>query len=95
MSRCRFFTDQFPAALYRLRWWWLACLAGNVIVIAVMMVWLASHPEVEQIRAAAGMILAAASGLASCFGSGAGRFGKLAEDEAIWRSASAGAQPDL
>lgn len=44
----RFFSDQFPAALYRLRWWWLACLAGNVIVIAVMMVWLASHPEVEQ-----------------------------------------------
>lgn len=44
----RFFTDQFPAALYRLRWWWLACLGGNVVVLAVMMVWLANHPEVEQ-----------------------------------------------
>lgn len=44
----RFFTDQFPAALYRLRWWWLGCLAGNVVVIAVMMIWLAHHPEVEQ-----------------------------------------------
>ena len=44
----RFFTQQFPAALYRLRWWWLGCLAGNVVVIAVMMWWLAGHPEVEQ-----------------------------------------------
>lgn len=44
----RFFTDQFPAALYRMRWWWLSCLAGNVVVIAIMMVWLAHHPEVEQ-----------------------------------------------
>lgn len=43
-----FFTDRFPAALYRLRWWWLGCLAGNVVVTAVMMVWLARHPEVEQ-----------------------------------------------
>ncbi len=43
-----FFTDRFPAALYRLRWWWLGCLAGNVIVIAVMMIWLAQHPQVEQ-----------------------------------------------
>ena len=25
-----FFTDQFPAALYRLRWWWLGTLAANV-----------------------------------------------------------------
>ncbi len=44
----RFFTDQFPAALYRLRWWWLGCLAGNVVVTAIMMVWLVNHPEVEQ-----------------------------------------------
>ena len=28
----RFFTERFPAALYRLRWWWLGCLAVNVIV---------------------------------------------------------------
>ncbi|WP_435770952.1 stage II sporulation protein M [Nocardioides sp. SYSU DS0651] len=44
----RFFTDQFPAALYRLRWWWLGCLAGNVVVTAVMMVWLLENPQVEQ-----------------------------------------------
>lgn len=43
-----FFTERFPAALYRLRWWWLGCLAGNVVVTAVMMLWLLDHPNVEQ-----------------------------------------------
>jgi uncharacterized membrane protein SpoIIM required for sporulation len=43
-----FFTERFPAALYRLRWWWLGCLAGNVVVTAVMMLWLLDHPDVEQ-----------------------------------------------
>ena len=44
----RFFTERFPAALYRLRWWWLGCLAANVVVTAVMMLWLLDHPNVEQ-----------------------------------------------
>jgi uncharacterized membrane protein SpoIIM required for sporulation len=43
-----FFTERFPAALYRLRWWWLGCLAGNVVATAVMMLWLLDHPNVEQ-----------------------------------------------
>ncbi len=43
-----FFTERFPAALYRLRWWWLGCLAGNVVVTAVMMWWLIDNPQVEQ-----------------------------------------------
>jgi uncharacterized membrane protein SpoIIM required for sporulation len=43
-----FFTDRFPAALYRLRFWWLGCLAANVVVAAVMMWWLLDHPNVEQ-----------------------------------------------
>lgn len=43
-----FFTNRFPAALYRLRWWWLGCLAANVVVIAVMMLWLLDNPAVEQ-----------------------------------------------
>ncbi|HWI42901.1 MAG TPA: stage II sporulation protein M [Nocardioides sp.] len=43
-----FFADRFPAALYRMRWWWLGCLAGNVAVTAVMMVWLLHNPQVEQ-----------------------------------------------
>ena len=43
-----FFVDRFPAALYRLRWWWLGVLAANVVLTAVMMLWLLDHPNVEQ-----------------------------------------------
>ena len=43
-----FFLGRFPAALYRLRWWWLGTLAGNVAVTAVMMWWLLGNPAVEQ-----------------------------------------------
>jgi uncharacterized membrane protein SpoIIM required for sporulation len=43
-----FFLDRFPAALYRLRWWWIGTLAGNVVVTAVMILWLLDHPNVEQ-----------------------------------------------
>lgn len=44
----RFFTEQFPAALYRMRWWWLGCMAGNIVVTALLMWWLVDHPEIEQ-----------------------------------------------
>jgi uncharacterized membrane protein SpoIIM required for sporulation len=43
-----FLTDRFPAALYRQRRWWLATMAANVVVTAVMMWWLLDHPNVEQ-----------------------------------------------
>jgi len=43
-----FFVERFPAALYRLRWWWLGCFAANVVVAAVMMWWLLDNPHVEQ-----------------------------------------------
>ncbi|MGZ4450792.1 MAG: stage II sporulation protein M [Nocardioides sp.] len=43
-----FFAHRFPAALYRLRWWWLGTLAANVVVTGVMMLWLLAHPDVEQ-----------------------------------------------
>ncbi len=43
-----FFTEQFPAALYRLRYWWLGTLLANVVVVGVMMWWLLDHPRVEQ-----------------------------------------------
>jgi hypothetical protein len=33
-----FVTERFPAALYRLRWWWIGTTLGNVVVTAVMMV---------------------------------------------------------
>lgn len=44
----RFFTERFPAALYRLRWWWIGTLVANVVVTAVLMWWLVDHPAVEQ-----------------------------------------------
>lgn len=44
----RFFTQRFPAALYRLRWWWLSTWAANAALTAVMMWWLLRHPVVEQ-----------------------------------------------
>lgn len=43
-----FFTQRFPAALYRLRYWWLATLAGNALVTGVMIWWLLGNPNVEQ-----------------------------------------------
>jgi uncharacterized membrane protein SpoIIM required for sporulation len=43
-----FVLARFPAALYRLRWWWLGTMAANIVVTAVMMWWLLDHPNVEQ-----------------------------------------------
>ena len=42
-----FLSTTFPAALYRTRRWWLATIAANVAVAAVMMTWLLSHPGAE------------------------------------------------
>lgn len=47
-SVAHFFTDAFPAALYRLRRWWIGCLLVNVAVVAVMILWLLQHPAAEQ-----------------------------------------------
>ena len=44
----RFLVARFPAALYRLRRWWLATMVANIAVTAVMMWWLLDHPNVEQ-----------------------------------------------
>jgi len=41
-----FFTHRFPAALYRLRWWWLSTMGASIVVWAVLMIWLLQHPEV-------------------------------------------------
>jgi uncharacterized membrane protein SpoIIM required for sporulation len=43
-----FVTDRFPAALYRLRYWWLATMAASHLVTGAMMWWLLAHPNVEQ-----------------------------------------------
>ena len=42
-----FLAATFPAALYRTSRWWLATVAANVAVAAVMMVWLLHHPGVQ------------------------------------------------
>ena len=47
-SAASFFTERFPAALYRQRWWWIGVLVANVLVTAVMLLWLLQHPSVEQ-----------------------------------------------
>ncbi|AXH97722.1 stage II sporulation protein M [Ornithinimicrobium avium] len=43
----RFFAEDFPAALYRLRWWWGITAAVNVLVALVLGWWLYEHPVVE------------------------------------------------
>ena len=43
----RFFVETFPAALYRLRRWWLATLGANLLVATVVGWWLLEHPQVE------------------------------------------------
>ena len=43
-----FVLERFPAALYRLRWWWLGTWAANALATAVMIWWLLGHPDVEQ-----------------------------------------------
>jgi uncharacterized membrane protein SpoIIM required for sporulation len=44
----RFVLERFPAALYRLRWWWLGTWAANALVTGLMMWWFLEHPTVEQ-----------------------------------------------
>ena len=42
-----FFWRRFPAALYRLRWWWLTTMGVSYAVTALMVWWLLSNPVVE------------------------------------------------
>jgi uncharacterized membrane protein SpoIIM required for sporulation len=42
-----FLTATFPAALFRMRRWWLATSAANVAAAGVIIVWLLQHPGVE------------------------------------------------
>ncbi len=44
----RFFVERFPAALYRLRWWWLGTLVANAVVVGALIWWFLGHPAVEQ-----------------------------------------------
>lgn len=42
-----FFTVTFPAALYRMRWWWIGTALASVAVAVAMGWWLLEHPQVE------------------------------------------------
>lgn len=42
-----FFVDRFPAALYRLRWWWLTTMVANVVLAWVLGWWFVANPEFE------------------------------------------------
>ena len=44
----RFLAEDFPAALYRLRWWWGITALANVVVGLVLGWWLVRNPVVEQ-----------------------------------------------
>jgi uncharacterized membrane protein SpoIIM required for sporulation len=43
----RFFAESFPAALYRMRWWWIAVLVVDLAFALVVGWWLLDHPSVE------------------------------------------------
>jgi uncharacterized membrane protein SpoIIM required for sporulation len=43
----RFFVEDFPAALYRLRWWWGLTAILNVVVGFALGAWLVHNPVVE------------------------------------------------
>ncbi|MFD9211357.1 stage II sporulation protein M [Streptomyces sioyaensis] len=43
----RFFTTAFPAAVYRLRHWWIPTAILSTAVAALLGWWIAAHPEVQ------------------------------------------------
>ncbi len=43
----RFFVEDFPAALYRLRWWWGITAVVNVVVGLALGAWLVQNPVLE------------------------------------------------
>ncbi|WP_043264590.1 stage II sporulation protein M [Streptomyces sp. CT34] len=43
----RFFTTSFPAAVYRLRYWWIPTAVLSVTAAALLGWWIAAHPEVQ------------------------------------------------
>lgn len=43
----RFFVEDFPAALYRMRWWWGMTAVINVVVGLALGAWLVHNPVIE------------------------------------------------
>ena len=48
----RFFTRQFPAAVYRSRYWWIGTAAAFAAVSAIAGAWVATRPQVQATIAA-------------------------------------------
>jgi uncharacterized membrane protein SpoIIM required for sporulation len=48
----RFFTRQFPAGVYRSRYWWISTALGFLVVSAALGAWVAATPEVQATVAA-------------------------------------------
>lgn len=48
----RYFGSSFPAALYRTRRWWIPTALVSLALVAVVAVWIATHPEVRAAVAA-------------------------------------------
>jgi len=44
----RFVLIAFPAAVYRIRWWAIACAAGTLAISTVCAIWIANHPGVQE-----------------------------------------------
>ncbi|MEO9329571.1 stage II sporulation protein M [Gordonia aurantiaca] len=42
-----FFAVSFPAALYRMRWWWLSVMGASLPAAVVMTWWVLEHPRLE------------------------------------------------
>ncbi|MGB3185969.1 MAG: stage II sporulation protein M [Ornithinimicrobium sp.] len=43
----RFFVEDFPAALYRMRWWWGLTAVINVVIALALGAWLVQNPVIE------------------------------------------------
>lgn len=41
-----FFTQSFPGALYRLRWWWIGTSVGTLLIAFVTGSWVVANPDV-------------------------------------------------
>ncbi|GAC66817.1 stage II sporulation protein M [Gordonia soli] len=43
----RFLARSFPAALYRMRWWWLSVMGASTVSAIVIVWWMLEHPRIE------------------------------------------------
>jgi uncharacterized membrane protein SpoIIM required for sporulation len=43
----RFFAISFPAAAYRVRWWWLGCAAGSALIAVLIGIRVAGSPALQ------------------------------------------------